>query len=49
MTYTYRDYMNALDGAGIKLKEIVLDKAAHDESISLEELVRLVAYAYPDS
>lgn len=42
---TYKRY---LEGAGPKLKEIILDRAAQDTSISLEELSDLVRYAYPE-
>lgn len=46
--YTYSQYLSALDGAGPKLKEIILERAAHDEQINLDELVALTRAAYPD-
>lgn len=45
---TYADYKEALEGAGPKLKELILDRAANDEGISIEQLVSLAAYAYPE-
>ncbi len=41
------NYAAALEGAGPKLKELILDRAAHDEDIALDELVELVRMAYP--
>lgn len=43
--YTFSMYRDALDGVGPKLKEIILERAAHDVKISL---VALAARAYPD-
>lgn len=48
MGYTFEDYWNALDGAGPRMVELVLDRAAHDEGIGLWEMKRLVARAYPE-
>ena len=31
--YQFEDYQQALDGAGPKLKELILERAAHDHSI----------------
>lgn len=45
--YTYQDYMNALDGVGPKLKEIVLERATKDDNIDFEQLIALADYAYP--
>lgn len=42
------DYRQALDGAGPKLKEVILDKAAHDDNIGLQDLKELVTLAYPE-
>lgn len=42
------DYRQALDGAGPRLKEVILDRAAHDDSIQLPELKELVVLAYPE-
>lgn len=48
MTFTLNDYKKALHGAGPKLKEIILDRAAHDRDIDLVELKELVGLAYPE-
>jgi len=45
--FTYQDYMNALDGVGPKLKEIVLERATKDGNINFQQLKALVDYAYP--
>lgn len=42
------EYRQALDGAGPKLKEIILDRAAHDGGIGVLDLKELVAVAYPE-
>lgn len=47
-SFTFEDYWRALDGAGPKLKEVILDRAAHDEEIDFPELKRLVDKAYPN-
>lgn len=44
--YSFEDYYRALDGAGPKLKELILDRAAHDHSIDFIELRELVDHAY---
>lgn len=44
----YYKYGRLLEGAGPKLKEIILDRAAHDYGITLEELVSLCRLAYPE-
>ena len=46
--FTFEDYVRALKGAGPKLKEIVLDRAAHDHNIDFVQLKALADYAYPD-
>ena len=43
MDYTFEDYRKALEGAGPKLKELILDRAAHDPGIDLMELKELVS------
>lgn len=48
MDYTFEDYRKALEGAGPKLKELILDRAAHDPDIGLMELKELVSGAYPE-
>lgn len=45
---TIADYMEALEGAGPKLKEIILDRAAQDKSLSVWDLKTLVKAAYPE-
>jgi hypothetical protein len=45
--YEFEDYRKTLECAGPKLKEIVLDRAAHDPGISLLQLKELVDLAYP--
>lgn len=47
MKYTFDDYCKALEGAGPKLKELVLARAAHDRNIDFMQLSELVAFAYP--
>lgn len=44
----FANYCDALEGAGPKLKELILDRAANDEDISLQDLKRLVERAYPE-
>ena len=44
----FEDYRKALEGAGPKLKELILDRAAHDPGIDLMELKELVSSAYPE-
>lgn len=44
----FESYRDALAGAGPKLKELILDRAAHDRAIGLFELRELVKAAYPD-
>ena len=48
MKFTYDDYKSALNGAGPKLKEMILDRAAQDKDISFMELKWLVDFAYPE-
>lgn len=48
--FGYEDYLAALEGAGPKLRELILERAANDtESISFQEFVRLCKIAYPDA
>lgn len=44
----YYNYARLLEGAGPRLKEIILDRAAHDYGITLEELAALCHLAYPE-
>lgn len=46
--YQFEDYQQALDGTGPKLKELILERAAHDHSIDFMELRELVDRAYPE-
>lgn len=48
MIYTFNDYWDALDRAGPKLKERVLDEAAYDPAISFPDFKKLADKAYPD-
>lgn len=48
--FTFEDYREALDGAGPKLKELILERASHDtETITFPEFIRLVQIAYPET
>ena len=42
------NYREALEGAGPKLKEIILDRAAQDKGLSVWDLKELVKAAYPE-
>lgn len=46
--FTFDQYKEALNGAGPKLKEIILERAARDDGIELLELKALAALAYPE-
>lgn len=46
--FTFEDYWCALEGAGPKLKEIILERATQDDGIELPDLKRLVDKAYPE-
>lgn len=46
--YNFSDYWYWLDGAGPKLKERILDHAAHNPDIDLHDLNRLASKAFPD-
>lgn len=48
MNYMYEEYREALEGAGPKLKELILERAAHDPGIDFQQLKALADYAYPD-
>ena len=48
MSLKFKDYWDALDGAGPKMKERVLDEPNNDPEISLTDLKRLVDNAYPE-
>lgn len=46
--FTLQDYLDALDGAGPKLKEAILDRAWREGGFDFPEFKRLVDKAYPD-
>lgn len=47
---TFEDYRQALEGAGPKLKELILERAANDtEGIPFEAFIRLCQLAYPET
>ena len=46
--FSFEDYMDALKGAGPKLKEMVLERAEREGNLDLREFKRLVEFAYPD-
>ncbi len=39
------EYKQALDNKGERLKELILDRAAHDNDIDIWALVKLAEYA----
>ena len=47
-TFTFEDYWKALDGAGPKMKEYILERAANDHNIDFVEMKELVDKAYPE-
>lgn len=47
MAFTFEDYKAALKGAGPKLKENILDRAAADPGLSWPEFKKLTDLAYP--
>ena len=48
MGFAFADYKAALEGADLKQKEIIMDRAALDPNISLIQLIELQAFAFPD-
>lgn len=48
MKYEFKDYWDALGGAGPKSKERILDEANQDPDIGFLDFKRLVDKAYPD-
>ena len=46
--FAFEDYKKALCGAGPKLKEVILDRAAQDPGIDFMQLKALADHAYPD-
>ena len=48
MALKFNDYWAALDGAGPKMKERILDEANNNPDIDLLDLNRLIKKAYPD-
>lgn len=47
-TTAFNDYAEALENAGPKSTELILNRAAHDREIDLDELRKLVSIAYRD-
>lgn len=48
MKKTFEEYLQALEGAGPRLKEMILHRAEQEDDISFEEFVELCNRAYPD-
>lgn len=46
--FKFEDYMEALKGAGPKLKEMVLERAEREGAFDFWEFKKLVDFAYPD-
>lgn len=47
--FTFEDYMDALKGAGPKLKEMILERAEWEGNLDFWEFKRLVDFAYPET
>lgn len=48
--FTFEDYREALEEAGPKLKELILERAANDtEGITFREFIRLCKLAYSET
>ena len=47
--YTFEDYRKALDGAGPKLTEHILERAANDKDLEFPDFIRLCKLAYPET
>ncbi len=45
---SYSEYWDALGVAGPKMKELILDRAAHDPQLTLSQIMTLVIRAYPE-
>lgn len=45
---SYSEYWYALGVAGPKMKELILDRAAHDPQLTLGQIMTLVIRAYPE-
>lgn len=45
---TFEDYRNALDGAGTRLKEIILEHAAQNTDLEFSDFILLCKLANPD-
>ena len=45
---TFEEYRAALEGAGPRLKELILHRAEHEADISFGEFMELYRTAYPD-
>lgn len=49
MANTFQSYRDALEGAGLTLKERILQQADEDPNITVMELKQLADFAYPDA
>lgn len=48
--FTFEDYRAALEGAGPKLKELILERAANDtDGLTFRQFIRLCHLAYPET
>lgn len=47
--YTFEDYREALDGAGPRLTEHILERAANDGDLEFPDFIRLCKLAYPET
>ena len=45
----FEDYREALNGAGPKLTEHILERAANDKDLEFPDFVRLCKLAYPET
>lgn len=46
--FTVQDYLDALKGAGPRMKEMILDRAEQEIFDNPEDFFRIVDAAYPD-
>ena len=48
MENTFEEYKKALEGAGPRLKELILHRAEQEGDISFQEFLELCKIAYPE-
>ncbi len=48
MGSTFEEYLKALEGAGPRLKELILHRAEQEGEITFEEFLELCKRAYPE-